>query len=156
MSIDFELLKKTDLFKGLTKEELGKLTGISIKETFDSGKEIFADGDKGERFYLILNGKVRISKKIQGVGEEALAILEKGQYFGEMSLIDDAPRSAFAIANTPVDLLVIDKSDFGKLLEQDKELAYKLLWSFVRTLTTRLRETNEKIKGFFVMTGPFK
>ncbi len=156
MSIDFELLKKTDLFKGLTKEELGKLTGISIKETFEPGKEIFADGDKGERFYLILNGKVRISKKIQGVGEEALAILEKGQYFGEMSLIDDAPRSAFAIANTPVDLLVIDKSDFGRLLEQDKELAYKLLWSFVRTLTTRLRETNEKIKGFFVMTGPFK
>ncbi len=156
MSIDFDLLKKTDLFKGLTKEELGRITGISIKETYEAGKEIFADGDKGERFYLILEGKVRISKKIQGVGEEALAILEKGHYFGEMSLIDDAPRSAFAIANTAVDLLVIDKSDFGKLLEQDKELAYKLLWSFVRTLILRLRETNEKIKGFFVMTGPFK
>jgi len=156
MPLDFELLRKTDLFKGLTKEELGKITGISAKENFEAGKEIFADGDKGDKFYLILDGKVRISKKIQGVGEEALAILEKGQYFGEMSLIDDAPRSAFAIANTEVDLMVIDKSDFGKLLDQDKELAYKLLWSLVRTLSQRLRETNEKIKGFFVMTGPFK
>ncbi len=156
MSIDFDLLKKTDLFKGLSKEELGKITGISAKETFEPGKEIFADGDKGEKFYLILDGKVRISKKIQGVGEEALAILEKGHYFGEMSLIDSAPRSAYAIANTAVDLMVIDKDDFGKLLEVDKDLAYKLLWSFVRTLSARLRETNEKIKGFFVMTGPFK
>ena len=69
-----------------------------------------------------------------------------------MSLIDDEPRSAHAIANTDVDLMVIDRSDFEKLLSEDKELAYKLLWSLVRTLSQRLRETNEKIKSFFAST----
>jgi len=156
MPLDLELLRKTDLFKGLSKEDLGKITGISAKEAFEQGKQIFAEGDKGDRFYLILSGEVRISKIIPGVGEEALKVLKKGDYFGEMSLIDEEPRSAYAIANSNVELLVIDKHDFGKLLEEDKELAYKLLWSLVRTLSQRLRETNEKIKGFFVMTGPFK
>ena len=156
MALDLELLRKTDLFKGLSKDELGKITGISAKESFKAGEEIFAEGEKGDKFYLILKGEVRISKIISGVGEEALRVLKKGEYFGEMSLIDDEPRSAHAIANTDVDLMVIDRSDFEKLLSEDKELAYKLLWSLVRTLSQRLRETNEKIKSFFAMTGPFK
>jgi len=140
----------------LSKDELGKITGISAKENFKAGEEIFGEGEKGDKFYLILKGEVRISKIISGVGEEALRVLKKGEYFGEMSLIDDEPRSAHAIANTDVDLMVIDRSDFEKLLSEDKELAYKLLWSLVRTLSQRLRETNEKIKSFFAMTGPFK
>jgi CRP/FNR family cyclic AMP-dependent transcriptional regulator len=157
MSLDMDLLRKTDLFKGLSKEELGKITGISAKENFPVNQPIFAEGEKGDKFYLILNGEVRISKLIAGVGEEALKVLTKGDYFGEMSLIDDEPRSAHAIANSAgVDLMVIDRHDFSKLLSEDKELAYKLLWSMVRTLSQRLRETNEKIKGFFAMTGPFK
>jgi len=156
MALDLELLRKTDLFKGLSKEELGKITGISAKESFKAGEEIFGEGEKGDKFYLILKGEVRISKIISGIGEEALRVLKKGEYFGEMSLIDDEPRSAHAIANTDVDLMVIDRNDFEKLLREDKELAYKLLWSLVRTLSQRLRETNEKIKSFFAMTGPFK
>ncbi len=156
MSLDLELLRKTDLFRGLNKDELGKITGISAKESYRQNEQIFAEGERGDKFYLILNGEVRISKIIDGVGEEALKVLKKGEYFGEMSLIDDEPRSAYAIANTDVDLMVIDRKDFEKLLSEDKELAYKLLWSFVRTLSQRLRETNEKIKSFFAMTGPFK
>jgi len=152
-----DLLRKTDLFKGLSKEELGKITGISAKESYPVNQPIFAEGDHGDKFYLILNGEVRISKMIAGVGEEALKVLKKGDYFGEMSLIDDEPRSAHAFSNSAAaDVMVIDRHDFLKLLNDDKELAYKLLWSIVRTLSQRLRETNEKIKGFFAMTGPFK
>jgi len=83
-------------------------------------------------------------------------ILKKGAYFGEMSLIDNQPRSAHAIVNKPTELLVIERQDFEKLLSSDKEMAYKLLWTFLRTLSKRLRETNEKIMGFFAMTGPFQ
>ena len=152
-----DLLRKTDLFKGLSKEELGKITGISAKESYPVNQPIFAEGDHGDKFYLILNGEVRISKMIAGVGEEALKVLKKGDYFGEMSLIDDEPRSAHAFSNSAsAVVMVIDRHDFLKLLNDDKELAYKLLWSIVRTLSQRLRETNEKIKGFFAMTGPFK
>ena len=156
MSIDLELLRQTDLFQGLTPEELGKITGISAKEAHDAGAVVFEEGRTGEKFYLILKGEVRISKLIPGVGEEALVILKKGSYFGEMSLIDNQPRSAHAICNKPSELMVIEQADFEKLLQKDKELAYKLLWTFLRTLSRRLRETNDKIMGFFAMTGPFK
>ncbi len=156
MSLDFELLQKTDLFQDLTKEELGKITGISYKESFKGNDVIFEEGAEGDKFYLILKGEVRISKIIAGVGEEALVVLKKGAYFGEMSLIDNEPRSAHAIVNRPAECLVIDRTDFEKLLKEDKELAYKLLWTFVKTLSCRLRETNDKIKGFFAMTGPFQ
>ncbi len=154
--MDAELLQKTDLFQDLTREELGKITGISAKESFKGAEVIFEEGQSGDKFYLILKGEVRISKIIPGVGEEALVVLKKGAYFGEMSLIDDQPRSAHAIVNRPAELMVIEREDFEKLLFTDKEMAFKLLWSFVRTLSQRLRETNAKIMGFFAMTGPFK
>ena len=156
MGIDIDLLRQTDLFEGLTPEELGKITGISVKETPKAGEVIFEEGEEGERFYLILKGEVRISKMIPGVGEEALVVLSKGAYFGEMSLIDNQPRSAHAIVNKSTELMVIERQDFEGLLSHDKELAYKLLWTFLRTLSRRLRETNEKIMGFFAMTGPFQ
>ena len=156
MSIDLELLSQTDLFVGLTPEELGKITGISIKETHKPSAVIFEEGQEGDKFYLILKGEVRISKMIPGVGEEALVILKKGSYFGEMSLIDNQPRSAHAIVNKQAEVMMIERQDFERLLSQDKDLAYKLLWTFLRTLSRRLRETNEKIMGFFAMTGPFK
>jgi len=156
MSLDIEILKQTDLFKGLTPDELGKITGISYKHTYNPGDVIFEEGVTGDTFYLILKGEVRISKMIPGIGEEALAVLKKGTYFGEMSLIDDQPRSAHAIVNKPSEIMVIERDDFEKLLKADKELAYKLLWTLLRTMSRRLRETNDKIMGFFAMTGPFQ
>jgi CRP-like cAMP-binding protein len=98
---------------------------------------------------------VRISKFIQNIGEEALAVLKAGDYFGEMALIENFPRSAHAIANTDIEVLAIDKTDLDKILIMDRELGYKLLWTFTRTLSKRLRETNEKMAGFLAMSGGF-
>jgi len=156
MGLDVDILQHTDLFQGLTPGELGKITGISFKETHKSGDVIFEEGEQGDKFYLLLKGEVRISKIIPGVGEEALVVLQKGAYFGEMSLIDDQPRSAHAIVNKSAEVMVIERDDFEKLLKHDKEIAYKLLWTLLRTLSKRLRETNAKIMGFFAMTGPFQ
>jgi CRP-like cAMP-binding protein len=90
---------------------------------------------------------------VPGVGEEALAILETGQYFGEMSLIEDSPRSADAIAHTPCKVVEIPRDSLDQLMFTDKELAYVLLWTFVRTLSERLRETNDKIRAFFALSS---
>jgi CRP-like cAMP-binding protein len=98
---------------------------------------------------------VRISKFIPNIGEEALAVLKPGDYFGEMALIDNFPRSAHAIANTDLDVLAITKTDLDKVLIRDREMGYKLLWTFTRTLSKRLRETNEKMAGFLAMSGGF-
>jgi len=72
-----------------------------------------------------------------------------------MALIDDTPRSADATANIPCTLYVIQKADLEELMFLHKDLAYELLWTFVRTLSARLRETNDKIKAFFALSARF-
>ena len=98
---------------------------------------------------------MRISKFIPNIGEEALAVLKVGDYFGEMALIDNFPRSAHAIANTDVVLIAINKTDLDNILVTDHELGYKLLLTFTKTLSKRLRETNEKMAGFLALSGGF-
>ncbi len=150
-----EFLKKVNLFDALSVNELEKIEKISRIEAFAKDTPIFKEGDPGDRCYVITNGDVRISKFIPNIGEEALAVLKPGDYFGEMALIDNFPRSAHAIANTDVALLAISKTDLDKILIMDRELGYKLLWAFTKTLSKRLRETNEKMAGFLAMSGGF-
>ena len=74
------------------------------------------------------------------MGPEALAVLGEGEYFGEMSLLDDAPRTADAIAMKSCTLSVITRKDLAQLIRKNKELGYEVLWTFLRTLAERLRE----------------
>jgi len=150
-----ELLKKIPLFENLTEYELEEIDKICIRETHAKDTIMFFEGDPGNRCYVIIKGEVRISKFIPNIGEEALAVLKVGDYFGEMALIDNFPRSAHAIANSNIELLAINKTDLDKVLIADRELGYKLLWTFTRTLSKRLRETNEKMAGFLAMSGGF-
>lgn len=150
-----DLLSKIFLFENLTAAELGKIEKIVRKERFVRDTVMFLEGDPGNRCYVITKGEVRISKFIPNIGEEALAVLKAGDYFGEMSLIDNFPRSAQAIANTDIEVLAIEKADLDNVLTTDRDLGYKLLWSFTRTLTKRLRETNEKMAGFLALSAGF-
>ena len=104
---------------------------------------------------MIAKGEMCFCKYIPNVGEEALAVLKTGDYFGEMALIDNFPRSAHAIANTDIEVFAIDKTDLDKNLIMDRDLGYKLLWSFTMTLSKRLRETNERMARFLAMCGGF-
>ena len=89
--MDPSQLKKIPLFANLTSDHLQKVADIATSKTFKANERIFAEGEVGAEMFLIAQGKVRISKMVAGVGEEALAILEPGSYFGEMALIDDTP-----------------------------------------------------------------
>lgn len=150
--MDASLLKNVSLFQGLTTAQLQKLATLAHPQKFDGSAFIFKEGEPGTAMYVIAEGKVRISKRIPGIGEEALAILEKGAYFGEMAVIEDSPRSADAIAHIPCTVLVIEREKLDQLMFTDKDLAYVLLWTFVRTLSERLRETNDKMKAFFAIS----
>lgn len=150
--MDASFLKKVALFEGLTQGQLAKVASIAQPMQYEAGAFIFREGDGGQEMYVIAEGRVRISKNVPGIGEEALAILEKGQYFGEMAVIDDHPRSADAIAHTGCTVWAIERSKLDQLMFTDKELAYVLLWTFVRTLSERLRETGDKIKAFFAIS----
>jgi CRP-like cAMP-binding protein len=149
-----DLLSRIQLFTGLAPHYLKRIADIGVEESFRTGQAVFAEGSRGDKFYLILEGSVRISRNVSGMGEEALAVLKAGESFGEMSLIDDAPRSADAKVHEACKLLSIRKEDLEDLLFVDRDLAYELLWNLVRLLSARLRETNDKMT-FLAVAGKF-
>lgn len=149
-----DLLAKVHMFEGLRPAHLKRIAGIGSREQHQAGAVIFSEGAVGDKMYLILSGAVRISREVPGMGEEALAVLRPGNYFGEMALIDDSPRSADAKAHEVSELFVIRKEELEDVLFVDRDLAYDLLWNFVRTLSGRLRETNDKMT-FLAVTNKF-
>jgi CRP-like cAMP-binding protein len=149
-----ELLSKIGLFSGLQPTYLRRIATLGLEEDYPADALIFKEGAVGDKVYLIISGAVRISRTVPGMGEEALAVLRSGTHFGEMALIDDFPRSADARAHEACRLFVIRKEDLEDLLFVDRDLAYDLLWSFVRTLSGRLRETNDKMT-FMAVTSKF-
>jgi len=149
-----EQLAKVSFFEGLTREALALIAQVTTEETHALGTRIFQYGDLGDKLFIILEGKVRISREVAGMGEEALAVLAQGEVFGEMALLDESTRSADARAHERCRLLVIAKDSFDDLLFLHKDLAYEVLWSCVRTLAARLRETNDKLT-FLSTSGKF-
>jgi CRP/FNR family cyclic AMP-dependent transcriptional regulator len=156
LSVDqtIELLGRVNLFNGLPTVYLRRIAAIGQTEVHERGARIFEEGAPGDKVYLILEGSVRISRQVPGMGEEALAVLKTHDYFGEMALIDDFPRSADAHAHERCQLFVITKDHLADLLFVDRDLAYDLLWNFVRTLAGRLRETNDKMT-FLAVSSKF-
>ena len=138
-------LARVPFFEGLTRESLSLIAKVTTEEAHALGTRIFQYGDPGDKLFIILEGKVRISREISGMGEEALAVLGPGEIFGEMSLLDESPRSADARAHERCRLLVMTKESFDDLLFLHKDLAYEVLWACVRMLSTRLREMNDKL-----------
>jgi CRP/FNR family cyclic AMP-dependent transcriptional regulator len=142
------------LFRGLAPRGLERIAAIAGEETYERNTLVFREGDAGSKLYLILEGKVRISRNLAGMGEEALAVLGAGEAFGEMALIDDTPRSADAHVHERCRLLVISREAFEDLLFIHKDLAYEILWNFVKILSHRLRDANDKM-AFLSVTGRF-
>jgi CRP-like cAMP-binding protein len=149
-----EQLKSVDLFASLKPEALATIVKIATEETHALGTKVFQHGDVGDKLYLILEGRIRISRDVPGMGEEALAVLGPGKVFGEMALLDEAPRSADARVHERCRLLAISKDAFEDLLFSDKDLAYEVLWGTVRVLMSRLRETTDKLT-FLSISGKF-
>jgi len=149
-----DILGKVPVFSALSTGNMTRIAALGHEESHPYGATIFAEGDVGDKFYVVLEGAVRVSRIVPGMGEEALAIVKAGSFFGEMSLIDEAPRSAHALVHEKCRLFVIARRELEDLLFVDRDLAYELLWSFVRTLSRRLRDTNDKMT-FLATTGKF-
>ncbi len=147
---------KVRLFQeqGLSSKELTTLATFSKELRFQSGGSLFSEGDDGHEMYVVLEGKVLISKYIPGAGEEALAILERGDFFGEMSLIDGDPRSADARAHGgPLTVLALDQATIQEMLVLDPQASLDFLMLLCRLVAKRLREIDEKVIGWRIMSG---
>ncbi len=142
------------LFQGLSPKSLARVASITTAQRYPIGTVLFRAGDVGDRLYMLTEGRVRISREVPGMGEEALAIMGPGDYFGEMAVIDPAPRSADAHVHEACSVLEIRKDEMEHLMLVHRDLAYEVLWNVVRTLTTRLRDTTDKVT-FLAVTGKF-
>ncbi|PYP45492.1 MAG: hypothetical protein DMD50_11235 [Gemmatimonadetes bacterium] len=150
--VNLNLLKQAAIFQDLDDGELARVSEVCREQKFAVSQQVFKEGEPGNRLFIISEGEVRISRTIPGSGEEALAVLKPGACFGEMAIFDRSERSTDAIANTSCTLLTIARSDFELLLDFNRDIAYKVLWSVVRLLSARLRVTNDNLRSFLAMS----
>lgn len=135
-----EALKKIPLFRHLTYKEQTAVLSTASTRTFPAGREIVTENQPGEELFVVIRGRVAVEK-----GGVQIAELRAGGHFGEMGLIDNAPRSATVRAIEPTRVMVIARGDLMNLMKKESILAVKLLWSFVQVLSDRLRETNSEL-----------
>ncbi|MBK6531418.1 MAG: cyclic nucleotide-binding domain-containing protein [Deltaproteobacteria bacterium] len=129
-------LKGIELFAAVPSEDLVGLAAITAEITVDEEEQVFREGDRGDALYLVVEGTVRVTR-----GGRTLATMGEREVFGEMALLDPAPRSATATAATSVTLLRVAQDDFADLLQERPEVAAGVL----RVLTRRLRRANERL-----------
>lgn len=150
-AITAELLKTLPLFSEVSRKSLAILAGRCRLESFEEGDLIFAEGHRGDRMFVVLEGAVNLSRDVEGVGEELYAVCREGSYFGELSMIDDSPRSADARVLESTTVMTISKAAMEELMFQDPSFAREILWVMTRHLAVRLRETGEKLRAVYQM-----
>jgi CRP-like cAMP-binding protein len=144
------VLKRNYLFRGLPVGAIDRLAALAVKRNFGKGEVVFSQGERGEALYGVASGRVRISATGTGGQEVFLSIMEPGDTFGEIAVMDGLPRTAGATALDQTRLIVINRADFLHLLEQEPNLAIHLL----KLLCRRLRWTSELVEESAFLAGP--
>jgi len=146
--IIIEILKNIRLFHDLNYNAIKELTYLFSERVFQGGETIFEENDTGNSLLVILSGEVRITQRANVSGEETLTMLKQGDFFGEMALLEDLPRSATAIAHSDTLILEISSEKFLHFVQKDADSGAKILITLARILSARLREADSKIKAF--------
>jgi CRP/FNR family transcriptional regulator, cyclic AMP receptor protein len=138
-----EQFRKVNLFLALNDNELEMISRIAHPKTAHKGQVIFQEGEPGDSFYTILQGRVKVCLYDEGGKEYVLDVIKSGDYFGELSLINDLPRSASLISLENSEFLTINRHDFTRLLMENPAITLSLL----KTCSNRLRAADERIRG---------
>jgi CRP/FNR family transcriptional regulator, cyclic AMP receptor protein len=142
--IEIKDIQRIILFRELSQAELHKIQPLFFEKDYHKGMYLFFEGNPGGILYLVKSGGIEIVKK-KGNQEIKLTELGPGDFVGEMSLIDDEPRSASAKMTEDSILMVVTKKNFQTMLSTSPEIGVKILLAFLKILSKRLRETNKKI-----------
>ena len=146
--IIIEILSKLSLFRDLNVAAIQELTSLAEERLFHHGETIFEENTTGRSIMVIISGEVRITQRARISGEETLTVLKKGDFFGEMALLEDLPRSATAIAHSDTFMLEVSRDKFLRFIEKDTASGVKILFTLANILSARLREADTKIKAF--------
>jgi len=138
-------LVATPLFDGLDAAERAEVVRIMEVQRFRNDQEIFHEGDTGDAWYVIFEGRAEVVKERQAGGSTRIALLRAGSCFGEMAILDGQPRSATVRAAGPLTLFRFARSRFDDLLDQGSLGAFKLVASMARTLSQRQRQLTQHV-----------
>ncbi len=136
-------LKAIPLFKELSKRDLSNLIGIIHNRNYLAGEYIFYQGDPGIGLYVIREGEVSVHRADDSGKEIVLATFKKGDFFGELALVDGEKRSASAVANVDTRVSVIFKPDLDEFIEKYPRKGIKILQGIAEIAAVRLRTLNE-------------
>jgi CRP/FNR family cyclic AMP-dependent transcriptional regulator len=142
-----EVLRKVPLFSDLSEAELARFAEVTREREYPKNSVILFEDDPGDALYIVSTGQVKVVLIGEDGREVILSVLGDGDFFGEMALIDDEPRSAHVIAMKDSQLLVLRRDDFQVQLEAHAKIGLKLL----RVLVQRLRRADEKIGGLVLL-----
>lgn len=135
-------LRRVPLFSDLTEAQFEQLAAGSARRSYPKGRTIVSEGEPSQSMYILLAGRAKVQRSDSEGKEVILAVLGSGEYFGEMSLIDDSPRSASVITLESCEFIAVGKDAFKAMLSQSPEMAM----SVMRGLVARLREADKKIE----------
>jgi len=136
-----KILQQVPLFSGLDTQSLSSLRPLFEKETFLAKTKVLREGEFGDSMFIIVNGRVSVTKFNDEGKEIFITKLSSGSYFGEVALIDNRPRSANINADNETNVLRLKKSAFEKLLVQDKTFAINFYRNCLNETLERMRET---------------
>lgn len=141
------LLKSVAVFAGFPEEQLQALSTMVLRRSAPRGTAVVREGDPADALYIVLSGRVKVIVGEADGKETILSILGQGEFFGDMGIIDDGPRSASVIALEPCELLALTRQAFRRCLGEYPDLALGVM----RVLVRRLREADRKIGGLAML-----
>lgn len=142
-----EILRNIGFFSTLEEKDLLLIADISKEVNYEQGTTIFKEGEKAGSLFIVIDGTVKIYKDADFENKKVLASFSKMDVFGELSVFDELPRSATAVSSLNTKCLVINSSDLNKLMSENKEFTVRLLKQVIKTVSSRIRITNEKLQN---------
>lgn len=147
MLSNLELIRRVPLFAMLTASQAESVADAVIKRRFKRGEMVVEKGKKSNALFIILSGRARVVTSDARGREVILAILQQGDYIGEMSLIDNEPHSASVCCEVQTDVLMLGRMEFARCLPENSSMAYAVM----RGLVQRLRHADRKIESLALM-----
>jgi CRP/FNR family cyclic AMP-dependent transcriptional regulator len=147
MLSNLDLIRRVPLFSLLTTEQAQGIADSVVKRRFRRGELIVEHGRKSNALYILLTGRARVLTADARGREVILAVLQSGDYVGEMSLIDNEPHSATVRAEVQTDMLILGRPEFSRCLPESSSLAYAIL----RGLVARLRAADRQIESLALL-----
>lgn len=147
-AMNAEQLRQIAALAGLSDESLRLLAAVLEQKSYQDGEVIFAEGSPGDSMYFLAEGHVRIEKQAGANRHKILAVLEAGDYFGEMALFDQKPRSGFAVAVGNTKTLRLSKQAFDKLQTASNVVGLNLLFAMLATSSQRIRRLSNHLVAY--------